>query len=80
MPHLLHTTNATQVDLVLENMPTLYDASRFAVDLISVSSDSKNSSLEIKKHRSLDDEHSPGIFTVSVHACFFNNILSGQFQ
>jgi hypothetical protein len=66
LPHLLHTTNATQIDLVLENMPTSHETSRFAVNLISVSSDPKDASFIVKKHKSLDDEHSPGIFTVSI--------------
>lgn len=66
-PHLLHTTNATQVDVVLDGLQVKYTKSRYALGLLIVSTDHKHSNLTQIKRKSLDDEHSPGIFTVSIN-------------
>uniref|UniRef100_T1I3Y6 Lysosomal transcription factor n=2 Tax=Rhodnius prolixus TaxID=13249 RepID=T1I3Y6_RHOPR len=63
-PHLLHTTNATQVDVVLDGLQVKYTKSRYALGLLIVSTDHKHSNLTQIKRKSLDDEHSPGIFTI----------------
>ncbi|CAH1402711.1 unnamed protein product [Nezara viridula] len=64
-PHLLHTTNATQIDIQFENLSTTkHFKSRFALGLALVSSDSANSTMHLHSRKSLDDEHSPGIFTI----------------
>lgn len=64
-PHLLHTTNATQIDIQLEKLSTTkHFKSRFALGLALVSSDSVNGTMHLDSRKSLDDEHSPGIFTI----------------
>ncbi|CAH0385567.1 unnamed protein product [Bemisia tabaci] len=64
LPHLLHTANSTQIDMTIDHFTTAYPNSRFAVELAFVSSETENSDLELKSKKSLDDEHSPGVFTV----------------
>lgn len=70
-PHLLHTTNATQIDIQLEKLSTTkHFKSRFALGLALVSSDSVNGTMHLDSRKSLDDEHSPGIFTVITKVFF----------
>lgn len=64
LPHLLLSSNASQMDITLNNLSTLYKNSRFAIQLVTASSDPANSTLNIKPKKTLDDEHSPGIFTI----------------
>ncbi|KAK9507482.1 hypothetical protein O3M35_007334 [Rhynocoris fuscipes] len=63
-PHLLHTNNATQMDIVLDGFNVSYSKSRFALGLLILSTNDRHSNLTQLKRKSLDDEHSPGIFTV----------------
>lgn len=64
-PHLLHTINATQVDIVLKDFQsTKHFKSRFALIFTVVSSDSSQSKYSPISWKNLDDEHSPGVFTV----------------
>ncbi|XP_069697302.1 glycosylated lysosomal membrane protein B-like [Periplaneta americana] len=66
LPHLLHSANCTQVDLILDKLKTdsNFTSSRFAVEVILASSDQNNSSASLVSRKSLDDEHSPGVFTL----------------
>lgn len=66
LPHLLHSANCTQVDLVLDKLKTnsSFSSSRFAVGVLIASSDKANTTATIISRKSLDDEHSPGIFTL----------------
>ncbi|XP_067008190.1 glycosylated lysosomal membrane protein [Anabrus simplex] len=66
LPHLLHTANSTQVDLVIDGLTTesTFTSSRFAVEIVMISSDGTNSSMKINARKSLDDEHTPGVFTL----------------
>lgn len=65
-PHLLHTSNSTQVDIVFNNISSKFDRPRFAVELLFVVSEQAvaGTDFEITKRRSLDDEHTPGIFEI----------------
>lgn len=65
-PHLLHTSNSTQIDIVFNNVSTKFDRPRFAVELLFVVSEQavSGTDFEIIKRRSLDDEHTPGIFEI----------------
>uniref|UniRef100_A0A224XHJ0 Putative lysosomal transcription factor n=1 Tax=Panstrongylus lignarius TaxID=156445 RepID=A0A224XHJ0_9HEMI len=63
-PHLLHTTNATQIDVILDKLQVKYGKSRYSLGLLIASTDQKHSNLTQIKRKSLDDEHSPGIFTL----------------
>lgn len=83
LPRLLISSNASQMDITLNNLSTLYKNSRYAVHIVTASSDPANSTLNIKPKKTLDDEHSPGVFTVrrivclivtvSGNICFFDN-------
>lgn len=66
MPHILHTENSTQIDIIIENFETnpSYSSSRFAFELLIVGNHSVNSTMRIDVKKTLDDEHTPGIFEV----------------
>lgn len=65
-PHLLHSSNSTQVDIVFNNVSSKFDRPRFALELLFVVSEQAvaGSDFEITKRKSLDDEHTPGIFEI----------------
>ncbi|KAK6639182.1 hypothetical protein RUM43_007452 [Polyplax serrata] len=66
LPRLLHSPNSTQCRIILQNMKTNsgFNESRYALELILVSSDSRNMSSQIVLKKNLDDENSPGIFSM----------------
>ncbi|CAH0399591.1 unnamed protein product [Chilo suppressalis] len=66
LPHLIHTANSTLLDVSLVNFTTSpdYNASRYALNLLMVSQDSSNSTMTTTVRKSLDDEHTPGIFEI----------------
>ena len=70
-PHLVHSENSTQFDLVFDGLKvnSTFNAPRFAAELVFISSEERASSNDDTQHRfnihekrSLDDEHTPGIF------------------
>ncbi|XP_063627445.1 glycosylated lysosomal membrane protein B-like [Cydia splendana] len=65
LPHLIHTANSTLIDVQLANLTQSRDfnASRFALRLILVASDA-NGTLSRRVEKSLDDEHTPGVFEI----------------
>ena len=73
LPHLLHSANSTQVDLILDHLKTNsnFTKSRFALDVLLVSNDNPNSTAIIESRKSLDDENTPGVFTVSMYLFIF---------
>ncbi|KAJ9584542.1 hypothetical protein L9F63_021113, partial [Diploptera punctata] len=66
LPRLLHSANSTQVDLVIETLKTnsSFTNSRYAIDVILASNDNASSTVVLESKKSLDDENSPGVFTV----------------
>ncbi|CAL7939342.1 unnamed protein product [Xylocopa violacea] len=66
MPHMLHTENSTQVDIILDNIQTnkTFNNSRFAIELLVVGEANPDIPMFINPKKSLDDEHTPGIFEV----------------
>ncbi|XP_071449818.1 glycosylated lysosomal membrane protein B-like [Hetaerina americana] len=67
LPHLFHSSNSSQLDIVINNLETNpnYTCSRFAFELIFVSQEKNdNKTFQILTRKSLDDEHTPGVFTV----------------
>lgn len=67
LPHLLHSGNTSQVDITLDGLNTGYKNSRFGLHLITASSErSNNKSFDINFRKTMDDEHAPGVFTVSL--------------
>ncbi|XP_011504557.1 PREDICTED: lysosomal protein NCU-G1-like [Ceratosolen solmsi marchali] len=65
-PCMLHSENATQIDITLENIETerSFSKSRFAFELLIVSDNDPNTLLEVNTKRKLDDEFTPGIFEI----------------
>lgn len=65
-PHLLHSSNSTQVDIVFNNVSSKFDRPRFALELLFVVSEQAvvGTDFEVTKRKSLDDEHTPGIFEI----------------
>ncbi|KAJ8718296.1 hypothetical protein PYW08_002533 [Mythimna loreyi] len=66
LPHLIHTANSTLVDVSLINLTTSedYNASRFAIHFVMVSTDPKSDTMTYSMRKSLDDEHTPGVFEI----------------
>ncbi|XP_046399881.1 glycosylated lysosomal membrane protein A-like [Ischnura elegans] len=69
LPHLFHSSNSSQMDIVVNNLGTNpdYTSSRFAFELVVISQELKGNSKSFKilTRKSLDDEHTPGVFTVN---------------
>lgn len=63
-PHLLHSSNSSQMDITLENMPTSFEKSRYGISLVTISSDPSNSTMVLNVKKTLDDEHDPGVFSI----------------
>ncbi|XP_031845138.1 glycosylated lysosomal membrane protein [Nomia melanderi] len=66
MPHMLHTENSTQVDIILDHVQTNnnFSHSRFAIELLVVGGGDPEIPMFINPKKSLDDEHTPGVFEV----------------
>lgn len=66
LPHLIHTANSTLIDVSLVNLTTSrdYNASRFAIHLTLVSTDAWSDAMKYTMRKSLDDEHTPGVFEI----------------
>lgn len=68
-PHLGYTTNTTQFDIALENLTTNFPNSRFGLEMVLITyntSDTPGGCADLKSTRSIDDEHSPGVFEVDM--------------
>ncbi|CAG9566325.1 unnamed protein product [Danaus chrysippus] len=66
LPHLIHTANSTLFDISLTNLTTRshYNASRFALHLLMISTDHVTDTMHFTMRKSLDDEHTPGVFEI----------------
>jgi len=64
-PHLGYNENMTHIDVVLDHLKAHDSQSRFAVELVLVTSKKLGGDISMSKHYTLDDEHSPGSFQVS---------------
>ncbi|KOB74412.1 Lysosomal protein NCU-G1 [Operophtera brumata] len=67
LPRLIHTSNSSLVDVHLVNLTSAeeYNATRFALRLLLVSTDRLSDSWDFTMRKSLDDEHTPGVFESS---------------
>ncbi|XP_055546017.1 glycosylated lysosomal membrane protein-like [Wyeomyia smithii] len=65
-PHLLHTSNSTQIDIVFNNVSAKFARPRFAIELLFVVSEQAvaGSNFQVTQRKGLDDEHTPGIFEI----------------
>jgi len=65
-PHLLHNSNGTQLDIVFDKFKVKknYRGPRLAIEMVYMTSEPKsgNTSFIWSRRRTLDDEHTPGIF------------------
>jgi hypothetical protein len=66
LPHLSHDVSTNQFDIQLQNLSTSsgFNHSRFALELVLASDGKRDSELIREKTRTIDDEHTPGIFEV----------------
>ncbi|KAL1117955.1 hypothetical protein AAG570_004266 [Ranatra chinensis] len=70
LPHLYHSSNSSQVDIVLDSVPNSFHGEphahtrRLALKLVAAAAPA-HSPVRIVARRSLDDEHSPGVFEVT---------------
>lgn len=70
LPHLLHTSNCSLVEMTLQGLETsdqFEGKSRFALEMLFASAEASGGpGAQVAEHHSLDDEHTPGVFTVSL--------------
>ncbi|XP_034241250.1 glycosylated lysosomal membrane protein B-like [Thrips palmi] len=66
LPHLLHSSNATLIELSIVNMVTSsgFENSRYAIELTMAANESSSGGIYSRSFKSLDDEHTPGVFTL----------------
>ncbi|RZF37484.1 hypothetical protein LSTR_LSTR005359 [Laodelphax striatellus] len=62
LPHMLHSSNMSQMDITLDHLPPTYPRSRFGVSLLAATSDPGNATLRYADTRNIDDEYAPGVF------------------
>jgi Lysosomal transcription factor, NCU-G1 len=67
-PHLLHSSNSTQIDIVLNHVKIVsgFSNPRFAIEILLFCTEdlTANNTFYFSKRKSIDDEHTPGIFEV----------------
>lgn len=64
-PHLLHSANSSQIDMVLNKFKHSFADSKFAFEFVTFSSIG-NSKDEVRIQKTMDDENTPGVFDVSI--------------
>jgi len=73
MPHLQYSQDVTQFDFVLSDINTgSITKARYAIEAVMFSTDPNQVDMKIDKTKSIDDEYSPGVFTVSILFPSFN--------
>lgn len=67
LPHLIHSANSSLIDVFLENITLShsYNKSRFAMELVLISTEKSEKNLDMRTRKGLDDEHTPGVFEVN---------------
>lgn len=65
-PHLLHSINVSQIDMEFVNLSwnSSIASPRIAAEFALVASESPKKPYKITKRKTVDDEHTPGIFTL----------------
>lgn len=62
-PHLLHSVNATQVDIEFVKLAVPhFDKPRVAIEVALVAEEPREKTFIPSSRKTLDDEHTPGIF------------------
>lgn len=62
LPHLQYSENITQFDMNIDHVWTNFTKSRFAVELVMVGGGKEE--MKTDETRSIDDEYTPGVFTI----------------
>lgn len=65
LPHLVHTPESGELTLTLDQLTTKFSSSRFAVELLTLSTFPFNKSEELVAEQFFDDKSSSGTFVVS---------------
>lgn len=66
IPHLLHSINVTQVDIEFVDLSSnkTFESTRVAAEFVLVASQSPKNPFNVTKRKTVDDEHTPGTFTL----------------
>lgn len=65
LPHLYHSSQSMQIDLIAKNLTSNFTTPRIAIEFFFLTSEKKDEgSFKFNKRRNLDDEFTPGIFDV----------------
>ncbi|CAK1542374.1 unnamed protein product [Leptosia nina] len=84
LPHLVHTANSTLIDVSLVNLTTSrgFNASRYALHFLLASTDYPADTMHYTMRKSLDDEHTPGVFEIIEikTPSLYNNNQGGYLQ
>jgi hypothetical protein len=62
LPKLPYNSQMTSVDVVMDNVATQYNESRFGLKLVVATTSHVTSNMSMDVRKSIDDEHSPGSF------------------
>jgi hypothetical protein len=75
LPHLVHTPESGELTLTLDQLSTKFSSSRFAVELLTLSSFPFNKSEKLVAEQFSDDKSSSGTFVVS-NFTFYHKVYS----
>jgi hypothetical protein len=65
LPHLAFNANTSQFDVRMIGLEPAFNSSRFGLEIHLVTSLPEDTNrMDIRTHKSIDDEHSPGTFEV----------------
>ena len=80
---MLHSENSSQIDIILNKFETdpKFNSSRFGMELLFISEENTDVPMHIDATKSLDDEHTPGIFEVTFLTNIYQvyNLIFGLF-
>ena len=67
LPHLMHTPDSLGFDVTLDKVDPSSSSTRYAIELAFVTSlSAENKTMTLNVTKSVDDEHTPGIFKVKI--------------
>lgn len=72
LPRLLHTPQSFQLEFILDNVTSNYSDTRFVLEIALLTSDDSGN-FQLKHYHSIDDEYTPGVFTVRNSAKYASN-------
>lgn len=76
LPHLQYTEDTSQFDFKLMNINTgNMSLSRFALETVLFSTDPADRDMKFDETKSIDDEYTPGVFTVYIILQYLSIII-----